>query len=115
MKIAVVGATGLVGRKIINLCEKYFDSDVDYSFFASSKSAGSELEINGNKIIVQELNDDIFFDKIKNYDVKVKDIRTAIKPGKKVMKGGRPIGKRSKQKKAFITLKEGKIEIVQGV
>ena len=51
----------------------------------------------------------------KFFDVKVKDIRTAIKPGKKVMKGGRPIGKRSKQKKAFITLKEGKIEIVQGV
>ena len=51
----------------------------------------------------------------KFFDVIVKDIRTAIKPGKKVMKGGRPIGKRSKQKKAFITLKEGKIEIVQGV
>ena len=32
MKIAVVGATGLVGRKIINLCEKYFASDVNYSF-----------------------------------------------------------------------------------
>ena len=65
MKIAVVGATGLVGRKIINLCEKYFDSDVNYSFFASSKSAGSELEINGNKITVQELNDD----NISNFDL----------------------------------------------
>ena len=51
----------------------------------------------------------------KFFDVKVKDIRTSIKPGKKVLRGGRPIGKRSKQKKAFITLKEGKIEIVQGV
>ena len=51
----------------------------------------------------------------KFFDVKVKDIRTAIKPGKKVMKGGKLVGKRSKQKKAFITLKEGKIEIVQGV
>ena len=51
----------------------------------------------------------------KFFDVKVKDIRTSIKPGKKVLRGGRPVGKRSKQKKAFITLKEGKIEIVQGV
>ena len=51
----------------------------------------------------------------KFFDVKVKDIRTSIKPGKKVLRGGIPVGKRSKQKKAFITLKEGKIEIVQGV
>lgn len=51
----------------------------------------------------------------KFFDVKVKDVRTAIKPRKKVMKGGKLVGKRSKQKKAFITLKEGKIEIVQGV
>ena len=51
----------------------------------------------------------------KFFDVKVKDIRTSIKPGKKVLRGGSPVGKRSKQKKAFITLKEGKIEIVQGV
>ena len=51
----------------------------------------------------------------KFFDVKVKDIRTSIKPGKTVLRGGRPVGKRSKQKKAFITLKEGKIEIVQGV
>ena len=51
----------------------------------------------------------------KFFDVKVKDIRTSIKPGKKVLRGGRPVGRRSKQKKAFITLKEGKIEIVQGV
>ena len=51
----------------------------------------------------------------KFFSVKVKDIRTSTKPGKKVTKGGRLIGKRSKQKKAFITLTEGKIAIVQGV
>ena len=43
----------------------------------------------------------------KCLNVKVKDVRTAIKPGKKVMKGGKLVGKRSKQKKAFITLEEG--------
>ena len=51
----------------------------------------------------------------KFFDVKVKDVRTSIKPGKKVTKAGRTIGKRSKQKKAFITLKEGSIELIQGV
>ena len=57
MKIAIIGATGLVGRKIINLLEEYFSADTSYTFFASSKSKGSELEINGNKLIVQELID----------------------------------------------------------
>ncbi len=30
MKIAIVGATGLVGRNIIQLCEDNFSSDVEY-------------------------------------------------------------------------------------
>ena len=38
-----------------------------------------------------------------------------IKPGKVVKRGGKVSGKRSKQKKAFITLKEGTIEFIQGV
>jgi len=49
------------------------------------------------------------------FNVKVKDIRTSTKPGKKVSKGGQVVGKRNKQKKAFVTLKEGTIEIIQGV
>ncbi|MEC9381581.1 MAG: 50S ribosomal protein L23 [Thermodesulfobacteriota bacterium] len=51
----------------------------------------------------------------KFFNVKVKQVRTSIKPGKKVSKGGRLVGSRSKQKKAFVTLKEGAIEIIQGV
>ena len=51
----------------------------------------------------------------KFFDVKVKDIRTSTKPGKFVKEGGRVVGKRSKQKKAYITLSEGKIELIQGV
>lgn len=58
MKIAIIGATGLVGRKIINLLEEYFKEDTSYTLFASSKSKGSEIEINKNKLIVQELIDD---------------------------------------------------------
>ena len=46
MKIAIIGATGLVGRKIINLSEEYFSKDTSYTFFASHKSKGTELEIN---------------------------------------------------------------------
>ena len=58
MKIAIIGATGLVGRKIINLSEEYFPKDTSYTFFASSKSKGTELVINKNKLIVQELIDE---------------------------------------------------------
>ena len=42
MKIAIVGATGLVGTNIISLCEKYFDIDVEYSLFASKSSEGKK-------------------------------------------------------------------------
>ena len=51
----------------------------------------------------------------KFFDVKVENVRTSIKPGKVVKRGGKVSGKRSKQKKAFITLKEGTIEFIQGV
>ena len=51
MKIAIVGATGLVGTNIINLCEQYFDIDVEYSLFASKSSEGKNLptkeDVNG--------------------------------------------------------------------
>ena len=56
MKIAIIGATGLVGRKIINLSEKYFPKNTSYTFFASHKSEGTELEINKNKLIVKRLS-----------------------------------------------------------
>ena len=56
MKIAIVGATGLVGTNIINLCENYFDVDVEYSLFASKSSEGKKLKINDKELIVKELN-----------------------------------------------------------
>ena len=56
MKIAIVGATGLVGTNIINLCEQYFDLDVEYSLFASKSSEGKKIKINDKEVIVKELN-----------------------------------------------------------
>ena len=55
MKIAIVGATGLVGRNIIQLCEKNFNSDVEYSLFASKSSEGKEININDKEFQVKEL------------------------------------------------------------
>ena len=56
MKIAIVGATGLVGTNIINLCEQYFDEGVEYSLFASKSSEGKKIKINDNELTVKELN-----------------------------------------------------------
>ena len=65
MNIAIVGATGLVGRQIINLCEEFLPKDASYTLFASSKSAGKKLEVNGNEYEVRELNEN----NIESYDI----------------------------------------------
>jgi aspartate-semialdehyde dehydrogenase len=56
--IAVVGATGMVGRKFIEvLSEKKFPISNIY-FFASSKSAGKKVSFLGNDFTVEELKED---------------------------------------------------------
>ena len=65
MKIAIVGATGLVGRNIIQLCEKNFNSDVEYSLFASKSSEGKEIKINDKEFPVKELKKE----NIEEYDI----------------------------------------------
>ena len=65
MKIAIIGATGLVGRNIIQLCEKNFNSDVEYSLFASKSSEGREIKINNKGFVVKELKKE----NIEEYDI----------------------------------------------
>jgi len=55
MKIAIVGATGLVGRKIIQLCEEYFEKSVEYHLYASKDSEGKKLLVNTKEIAIREL------------------------------------------------------------
>ena len=56
MNIAIVGATGLVGRKIIKLCEEFFDNSVEFQLFASKTSEGKILSVNDQDIEIKELN-----------------------------------------------------------
>jgi len=56
MKVAIVGATGLVGRNIIKESEKLLPDETEYYLFASSKSSGKSLTINNKDVIVEELN-----------------------------------------------------------
>ena len=59
-KLAVVGATGLVGRKALEVLEEYKLPISEYVFFASERSAGSKLEFNGKEYEVQLLTENSF-------------------------------------------------------
>lgn len=60
VKLAIVGATGMVGRKFLEvLKERAFPIDELY-LFSSSKSAGTQVEYNGKTYIVEELKEDSF-------------------------------------------------------
>lgn len=59
-KVAVVGATGMVGSMMLKVLEeRNFPVDELY-LFASAKSAGVEVEFKGKKYIVEELKEDSF-------------------------------------------------------
>jgi len=49
------------------------------------------------------------------FKVKVDTVRTLVLPGKKVKRFGRVVGQKTAIKKAYVKLKEGKIEFFEGV
>ncbi len=51
----------------------------------------------------------------KLFKVKVDKVRTSINPGRTVKRFGRPVGRTSSVKKAYVKLKEGDIEFFEGV
>ncbi|HET7290131.1 MAG TPA: 50S ribosomal protein L23 [Thermodesulfobacteriota bacterium] len=51
----------------------------------------------------------------KIFKVKVGKVRTLVTTGKKVKRFGRVVGKKQSLKKAYIEIKEGTIEIFEGV
>jgi len=55
VNVAVVGATGMVGNTFLKVLEER-----KFYVFASSKSAGNEIEFNGNKYVVEELTEQSF-------------------------------------------------------
>lgn len=59
-KLAVVGATGLVGRMVLQVLEEKNLPILEYVFFASSHSVGKEILFQGKTYLVQELTEDSF-------------------------------------------------------
>lgn len=59
-KLALVGATGLVGRTAIKVLEEKKLPISEYVFFASKKSSGTTVHLLGKDYIVQELTESSF-------------------------------------------------------
>lgn len=59
-KLALVGATGLVGRTAIKVLEEKNLPISEYVFFASKRSAGSIMELLWQDYVVRELNEHSF-------------------------------------------------------
>ena len=62
-KIAVVGATGVVGEMMRKVLEEKKLPINEYAFFASAKSAGKKIEFMGKEYIVRELKENSFEEK----------------------------------------------------
>ncbi len=58
--IAVVGATGMVGRTFLNILEEINLPVENYYLFSSARSAGTKLEFMGKDYIVEELTEASF-------------------------------------------------------
>lgn len=70
-----------------------------YAFAVDRKANKSEIKDSVEKI----------------FDVKVDRVRTLVTPGKTVKRYGKAVGKRPAVKKAYVKLKEGAIELFEGV
>ena len=61
-KLAIVGATGLVGKTALKILEKRDLPDFEYALFSSKKSAGKIINFKGKDYIVRELTEKSFKD-----------------------------------------------------
>ena len=61
-KIAIVGATGLVGRTVLKILEEKKLPIYEYVLFSSKKSAGSIIHFKNKDYIVRELTENSFLD-----------------------------------------------------
>lgn len=59
-KIAIVGATGLVGRSVIQVLEEKNLPIETYGLFATKKSSGTVFSIHGKDYVVEELTENSF-------------------------------------------------------
>lgn len=59
-KVAIVGATGVVGRTVLRVLEEKSFRNCTYTLFSSKKSAGTKEKFLNQTYIIQELTEDTF-------------------------------------------------------
>ena len=59
-KVAIVGATGLVGRTVLKVLEERNLQNIDYVLFCSKKSANTKINFFNTTYIAKELKEDSF-------------------------------------------------------
>ncbi len=59
-RIAIVGASGLVGRTMLQVLEEKEVENFEYTLFCSAKSAGNKIKFLGKDYVLQELKDNSF-------------------------------------------------------
>lgn len=59
-KLAIVGATGLVGRTVLKVLEEKNFPNFEYTLFCSKKSAGTKVTFFGKEYITKELTENSF-------------------------------------------------------
>lgn len=72
--IAVIGATGAVGREVIRILEERKIEPKSLRFAASRNSAGGNISFRGDSITIEELTDSFF----KNIDVAICSAGSAV-------------------------------------
>ena len=60
MKIAIIGATGVVGRTALKVIQERKMCEHEYVLYASHKSANKRILFNGKRVKINELTKDIF-------------------------------------------------------
>ena len=68
-KLAIVGATGLVGRTVLKILEEKNLPIYQYVLFSSKKSAGKIINFKGKDYIVRELTENSFEDEHFDYTI----------------------------------------------
>lgn len=58
IKMALVGATGLVGQTMLQILEKRDTPPISFTFFSSARSAGKEIVFKGETYSVEELKEE---------------------------------------------------------
>ena len=66
-KLAVVGATGVVGQKMIQVLEEKKLPISEYVFFASQRSSGKTLKFIDDVYCIKELKEDSFDEELIKY------------------------------------------------